>query len=106
MAECECEPPRRIGRYQWCHCNSASEEPCSYCDWVEGHDCPDQENDDDETDRCAECACHWSQCRCSPKATNKRAESVLESMRWVADMMNSGNVNAKDVYPPDRYHGD
>lgn len=33
-------------------------------------------------------------------------KSVAESLLWVVDMMNNGNVNAKDVYPKDRYHGD
>lgn len=47
MTECECEPPSRLGRYQWCHCSSASEEPCGYCDWVDGHDCPTEYEDEE-----------------------------------------------------------
>jgi hypothetical protein len=34
------------------------------------------------------------------------AEQVKESAHWVADMMNKGNVNPKDVYPKGRYSGD
>jgi hypothetical protein len=33
-------------------------------------------------------------------------EQVKESAQWVADMMNKGNVNPKDVYPKGRYSGD
>jgi hypothetical protein len=33
-------------------------------------------------------------------------EQVKESAHWVADMMNKGNVNPKDVYPKGRYSGD
>lgn len=47
MTECECEPPSRLGRYHWCHCSSASEEPCGYCDWVDGHDCPTEYEDEE-----------------------------------------------------------
>jgi hypothetical protein len=35
-----------------------------------------------------------------------RAESMRESLLWVVDMMNNGNVNPRDVYPPGRYQGD
>lgn len=35
-----------------------------------------------------------------------RAESVRESLLWVVDMMNNGNVNPEDVYPKGRYQGD
>ena len=34
------------------------------------------------------------------------AEQVKESAQWVADMMNKGNINPKDVYPKGRYSGD
>jgi predicted translin family RNA/ssDNA-binding protein len=34
------------------------------------------------------------------------AEQVKESAHWVADMMNKGNINPKDVYPKGRYSGD
>ena len=34
------------------------------------------------------------------------AERVIESVDFVVDMMNSGKVNPKDVYPPGRYQGD
>jgi hypothetical protein len=34
------------------------------------------------------------------------AERVEESVTWVVNMMNEGKVNPKDVYPPNRYHGD
>jgi hypothetical protein len=34
------------------------------------------------------------------------ADSLLESLEAVIDMMNSGKVNPKDVYPSGRYHGD
>jgi hypothetical protein len=33
-------------------------------------------------------------------------EQVKESAHWVADMMNKGNINPKDVYPKGRYSGD
>lgn len=34
------------------------------------------------------------------------AQSVAESVQFIVDMMNSGKVNPKDVYPEGRYHGD
>jgi hypothetical protein len=34
------------------------------------------------------------------------AESVRESVDFVVNMMNNGNVNPRDVYPPGRYQGD
>jgi hypothetical protein len=34
------------------------------------------------------------------------AERVTESVNWVVNMMNEGKANPKDVYPPNRYHGD
>jgi hypothetical protein len=34
------------------------------------------------------------------------AEQVKESVNFVVDMMNNGNINPKDVYPPNRYQGD
>ena len=34
------------------------------------------------------------------------AESIAESVDFVVNMMNSGKVDPKDVYPPNRYHGD
>ncbi len=34
------------------------------------------------------------------------AEKVAESVDFIVDMMNSGKANPKDVYPPNRYHGD
>lgn len=40
------------------------------------------------------------------KQTKTFADSVMESVKFVVDMMNSGKVNSKDVYPPGRYHGD
>ena len=35
-----------------------------------------------------------------------KAQSLLESVEAVIDMMNSGKVNPADVYPSGRYHGD
>jgi|DEB19_MinimDraft_3_1074340.scaffolds.fasta_scaffold03406_3 hypothetical protein len=32
--------------------------------------------------------------------------SIIDSINFVVDMMNSGKPNPKDVYPPGRYHGD
>lgn len=37
---------------------------------------------------------------------NPRVESMKESLGFVVDMMNSGKVNARDVYPEGRYQGD
>lgn len=34
------------------------------------------------------------------------AEQVTESVTWLVNMMNEGKANPKDVYPPNRYHGD
>ena len=34
------------------------------------------------------------------------AQRVEESVGFIVDMMNSGKANPKDVYPPNRYHGD
>lgn len=34
------------------------------------------------------------------------AARVAESVKFVVDMMNNGNVNPRDVYPKGRYHGD
>ena len=34
------------------------------------------------------------------------AEQVEESVTFIVDMMNQGKANPKDVYPPNRYHGD
>ena len=31
---------------------------------------------------------------------------LLDSVEFVVNMMNSGKLNPKDVYPPGRYHGD
>ena len=38
----------------------------------------------------------------------ERAEKnpLLESILFVVDMMNNGNVNPEDVYPRGRYQGD
>lgn len=33
-------------------------------------------------------------------------ERMMESLNFVVDMMNSGKVNARDVYPEGRYQGD
>lgn len=33
-------------------------------------------------------------------------DRVLDSLNFVVDMMNSGKVNARDVYPEGRYQGD
>jgi hypothetical protein len=38
--------------------------------------------------------------------TSTLVESVTEGAQWVANMMNSGRVNPKDVYPKGRYSGD
>jgi len=38
--------------------------------------------------------------------TKTAAESLLESVDAVVDMMNSGKVNPREVYPSNRYHGD
>ena len=38
--------------------------------------------------------------------TKSAKDSMMESIEFVVNMMNSGKVNAKDVYPPGRYHGD
>ena len=34
------------------------------------------------------------------------AQKVEESVDFIVNMMNEGKVNPKDVYPPNRYHGD
>lgn len=34
------------------------------------------------------------------------AQQVEESVTFIVDMMNQGKANPKDVYPPNRYHGD
>lgn len=37
----------------------------------------------------------------------EKKESLVESMEWVVDMMNtSTNIRREDVYPANRYHGD
>jgi hypothetical protein len=33
-------------------------------------------------------------------------QQVTESVDFIVDMMNRGKANPKDVYPPNRYHGD
>jgi hypothetical protein len=38
--------------------------------------------------------------------TKTATESLLESVDAVIDMMNSGKVNPREVYPSNRYHGD
>lgn len=38
--------------------------------------------------------------------TKSLGDSVMESIQFVVDMMNQGKANPKDVYPPNRYHGD
>lgn len=38
--------------------------------------------------------------------TKTTAESLLESVDAVVDMMNSGKANPREVYPSNRYHGD
>lgn len=35
-----------------------------------------------------------------------KKDSILESIQFVVDMMNSGKVDPKAVYPPGRYQGD
>jgi hypothetical protein len=40
------------------------------------------------------------------KEEQTSTHSILESVDAVIDMMNSGKVNPKDVYPSNRYHGD
>lgn len=37
---------------------------------------------------------------------NENTDTIMDSIKFVVDMMNSGKPNAKDVYPPGRYHGD
>ena len=37
---------------------------------------------------------------------NKQTDSVMDSIKFVVDMMNSGKPRAEDVYPRGRYHGD
>lgn len=39
---------------------------------------------------------------------NENTDSIMDSIKFVVDMMNSGKPNAKDVYPAgrNRYHGD
>lgn len=32
--------------------------------------------------------------------------SIIESVNFIVDMMNSGKADPKQVYPPNRYHGD
>lgn len=34
------------------------------------------------------------------------AEQVEESVSFIVNMMNEGKADPKDVYPPNRYHGD
>lgn len=34
------------------------------------------------------------------------AQKVEESVDFIVNMMNEGKANPKDVYPPNRYHGD
>lgn len=36
----------------------------------------------------------------------KETDSVMDSIKFVVDMMNSGKPRAEDVYPRGRYHGD
>jgi len=38
----------------------------------------------------------------------ENTHSIMDSINFVVDMMNSGKLNPKDVYPPgrNRYHGD
>ena len=33
-------------------------------------------------------------------------DSIMDSIKFVVDMMNSGKPRAEDVYPRGRYHGD
>lgn len=42
----------------------------------------------------------------TPKEEEPKVPSILESVEAVIEMMNSGKVNPRDVYPPNRYHGD
>ena len=34
------------------------------------------------------------------------AERMMDSITFVVDMMNEGKADPKQVYPPNRYHGD
>lgn len=34
------------------------------------------------------------------------AQRVEDSVNFIVDMMNEGKADPKDVYPPNRYHGD
>lgn len=36
----------------------------------------------------------------------KPKDSIMDSIKFVVDMMNSGKPRAEDVYPRGRYHGD
>ena len=41
------------------------------------------------------------------EVTEEKVPSIVESMLQIVDIMNSGKVNPKDVYPSgNRYHGD
>lgn len=34
------------------------------------------------------------------------AQQVEDSVNFIVDMMNQGKADPKEVYPPNRYHGD
>jgi hypothetical protein len=84
-----------------CRCSARFDDRCDYCDWLWDHDCffehdcpnVEGENEDDEQMR---------------KQPVEQAEKnpLLESILFVVDMMNNGNVNPEDVYPRGRYQGD
>jgi hypothetical protein len=49
----------------------------------------------------------WADEQMRKKTSDKtQRDSVLESLAFVVDMMNNGNVNPEDVYPKGRYQGD
>jgi len=49
----------------------------------------------------------WADEQMRKKPSDKtQRDSVLESLAFVVDMMNNGNVNPEDVYPKGRYQGD
>lgn len=43
-----------------------------------------------------------------PEATEEPTPTptILESVQFIVDMMNEGKADPKQVYPPNRYHGD
>lgn len=41
-----------------------------------------------------------------PLEDEESKDSIMNSIKFVVDMMNSGKPRAEDVYPRGRYHGD